>query len=90
MVLHHFLADGPDVIGVHRSEFIGLVRRGSTLLALFLLPVNFPHRRLPPGHIRSPSPRRWTRRLTSITTPYDRRRQQDLRQDCLGSPLTWT
>jgi hypothetical protein len=35
------------------SKFIGLVRRAGKLLACFLLPVNSPHCRLPPGHVRA-------------------------------------
>jgi hypothetical protein len=46
------------------SEFIGLVCRVSTLLAWILLPVNFPHCRLPPGHPLVSSSRCWPRRPT--------------------------
>jgi hypothetical protein len=68
------------------SKFIGLVRRVSKLVAYFLLKMDAFDRRLPLGHICSPSRRRSTRRPTSAITPFDRRRLQDPRRDCLGSP----
>jgi hypothetical protein len=71
------------------SEFIGPVRRVSKLV-WFLLTVDSFHRRLPLGHICSPSRRHWTHRPTSVTMTYDHRHWQDLRWDCLGSLLTWT
>jgi hypothetical protein len=45
MVVRHVLTVGRNVIGVRRTG-----RRVSKLPALFLLPLDFLHRRLTPGH----------------------------------------